>query len=243
MKIRCIAIDDEPLALDIIKDYCSKVSFLDLAATFTNPVDSIDYMKNNRTDLMFLDIQMDQLTGIQLLNVVQHKPLVIFTTAYDSFAMIGYEMDVVDYLLKPISFERFIKAANKAYEKVCSDKTPAHESLNVPAEHSIHDYFFVKSEFKIQKVNFNDVLYIEGQSDYLKIVTEKERIMTLMSFRKIEEILPPDDFIRVHKSYIVSMKRIEYIERNRIRIKDQLIPISDTYRTEFFKAVESRSKL
>lgn len=240
MKINCLAIDDEPLALDIIKEYCSQVSFIELKGAFTNPVDSINILKSGKIDLLFLDIQMDQLTGIQLLNVINPKPLVIFTTAYDSYAMMGYELDVVDYLLKPISFERFIKAVNKAYEKLFADKTTSAETQLTLPENVKHDYFFVKTEFKTRKVNFDDVLFVEGQSDYLKIVTDKERIMTLMNFKKMEEILPPETFIRVHKSYIVSLKKIEYIERNRIRIKDQLIPISDTYRTAFFKAIENR---
>ncbi len=240
MKINCVAIDDEPLALDIISEYCNNISYLNLLGTFTSPVESMDFIKSNKIDLLFLDIQMEQLTGIQLLNVIKSKPLVIFTTAYDSFAMIGYELDVVDYLLKPISFERFLKAVNKAYEKLQPEKSLSNEKMQVPPEFIKHDYFFVKTDFKMQKINFNDVLYVEGQSDYLKIVTEKERFMTLMNFKKIEEILPEEIFVRVHKSYIVSLPRIEFVERNRIKIKDQLIPISESYRTQFFKAIENK---
>jgi len=240
MKINCVAIDDEPLALDIISEYCNNISYLNLLGTFTSPVESMDFIKSNKIDLLFLDIQMEQLTGIQLLNVIKSKPLVIFTTAYDSFAMIGYELDVVDYLLKPISFERFLKAVNKAYEKLQPEKSLSNEKMPVSPELIKHDYFFVKTDFKMQKINFNDVLYVEGQSDYLKIVTEKERFMTLMNFKKIEEILPEEIFVRVHKSYIVSLPKIEFVERNRIKIKDQLIPISESYRTQFFKAIENK---
>ncbi len=242
MKINCVAIDDEPLALDIISDYCSKISYLNLLNTFTSPVASIDYLKSNQVELLFLDIQMEQLTGIQLLNVINSKPLVIFTTAYDSFALMGYELDAVDYLLKPISFERFLKATSKAYEKLQTDKSGAEKTIII-SENSKHDYFFIKTDAKMQKVNFSDVLYIEGQSDYLKVVTEKERFMTLMSFKRLEDILPNEHFVRVHKSYVVALSKIEFVERNRIKIKDQYIPISESYRTQFFKAIENRSNL
>lgn len=240
MIINCVAIDDEPLALDIISDYCSKISYINLLQTFTSPVASIDFLKSNKVDLLFLDIQMEQLTGIQLLNVIKSKPQVIFTTAYDSFAVMGYELDAVDYLLKPISFERFLKATSKAYEKIQSDKNTAVEKTILMNENIKHDYFFIKTDAKMQKVNYSDVLYIEGQSDYLKVVTEKERHMTLMNFKKIEEILPNEHFVRVHKSYIVALSKIEFVERNRIKIKDQYIPISESYRTQFFKAIENQ---
>ena len=238
MKINCIAIDDEPLALEIISDYCSKVPYINLISTFTNPLFAIDFIKSNKIDLLFLDIQMEQLTGIQLLNVIKTKPMVIFTTAYDSFAVLGYELDAVDYLLKPISFERFLKATNKVFEKLHSDTAVPVDKNIIPADSGKHDYFFIKTDFKMQKINFADVLYIEGQGDYLRIVTEKERFMTLINFKRMEEILPTDDFIRVHKSYMVALSKIEFVERNRIKIKDQLIPISESYRAPFFKAIE-----
>jgi DNA-binding LytR/AlgR family response regulator len=243
MKINCVAIDDEPLALDIIKDYCNKISYLNLLKTFTNPLDSIDYMKSNCVHLLFLDIQMEQLTGIQLLNVIQSKPQVIFTTAYDSFAVMGYELDAVDYLLKPISFERFLKATSKAYERIIPGKDVNFVNTAVSAEKLKHDYFFIRTDAKMQKVNFNDVLFIEGQADYLKVVTEKERYMTLMNFKSLEDILPKDDFVRVHKSYIVAISKIEYVERSHIKIKEDLIPISEGYRANFFNAIENRDSL
>lgn len=241
MKINCVAIDDEPLALDIISQYCEKVSYLRLLKTFTNPVASIDYLKSNKIDLLFLDIQMEQLTGIQLLNVIKSQPLVIFTTAYDSFAVLGYELDVVDYLLKPISFERFLKATSKAYEKLYTENGVASETTVIVNDNIKHDYFFIKTDAKMQKVNFNDLLYIEGQGDYLRVFTENEKYMTIMNFKQLEEILPYEHFVRVHKSFMVALSKIEFVERNRIKIKDQLIPIGDSYRTQFFKAIENRS--
>jgi DNA-binding LytR/AlgR family response regulator len=243
MKINCVAIDDEPLALDIIKDYCKKISYLNLLKTFTSPLDSIEYLKSNNVHLLFLDIQMEQLTGIQLLNVIKSKPLVIFTTAYDSFAVMGYELDAVDYLLKPISFERFIKATSKAYEKLQPGKENIVDKTLIVSEKIKHDYFFIKTDSKIQKINFNDVLFVEGQADYLRLVTEKERFMILMNFKTIEDLLPKDDFVRVHKSYIVAIAKIEYIERNHIKIQDDLIPISEGYRTHFFKTIENRDSV
>jgi len=242
MKINCIAVYDEPLALDIISDYCSKISYLNLMSTFTSPVASIDFLKSNKVDLLFLDIQMEQLTGIQLLNVIKTKPMVIFTTAYDSFAVLGYELDAVDYLLKPISFERFLKATTKVYEKINSEKNIAPESPVIISDNVMNDYFFIKTDSKMQKVNFSDVLYIEGHSDYLGIVTEKERFMTIMNFKRLEEILPQKHFVRVHKSYMVALSKIEYVERFHIKIRDQSIPIGESYRVQFFKEIDNHSR-
>lgn len=243
MIINCIAIDDEPLALDIIREYCSKISYLNLLQTFSNPLTSIDFLKSQKVDLLFLDIQMEQLTGIQLLNVIKTKPMVIFTTAYDSFAVLGYELDAVDYLLKPISFERFLKATSKAFEKLFADQGNHVDKNLVVAEPLKHDYFFIKTDFKMQKVNFNDILFVEGQSDYLKIVTQKERFMTLMNFKTIEEILANENFVRVHKSYLVAVSKIDFVERNHINIKEYSIPISEGYRLNFFKTIENHGKL
>ena len=242
MKITCIAVDDEPLALDIIKKYTEKIPFLSLTKTFDNAIDVIEFLKNNSVDLIFLDIEMEELTGIQLLKVLTIKPKIILTTAYDSYALKGYEFDVSDYLLKPFSFERFFKSVTKVYEQVLLEK--GHE---IKSEHneikSIHpeeDYFFVKTEFRFQKVSYADILYIEGQGDYLAIVTVHGKIMTLQNFSKIENILPPSRFIRVHKSYIVQLNRIEKIEKSRIKIGDKSLPISDTYKKDFFKLLESK---
>lgn len=234
MKINCIAIDDEPLALEIIQDYVERFPFLNLMATFTNATESITFIKQNKIDLIFLDIQMDELTGIQLLNIINPHPHVIFTTAYDNYALQGYELDVIDYLLKPFSFERFGKAIDKAYEKIIVNKIPARAiESESQSDKQKETYIFIKADSKMRKVELSDILYIEGQGDYLKIVTQKERIMALLNFKKIEEILPDERFIRVHKSYIIAVDKIEYVEKNRIKIADQHIPISDTYKKHF----------
>lgn len=242
MKIDCIAIDDEPLALDIIRDYSKKVPFLNLICTFDNAIESIDYMKHNKVDLLFLDIQMEELTGIQLLNIIKQKPLVIFTTAYEKYAIQGYELDIIDYLLKPIPFERFLKAADKAYDRLES-KQPARteeNSTQPTANGLVNDFIFVKTEFHLEKVKFSDILFIEGMGDYLLIQTTTGRIMTLQNFKKIEETLPMQFFCRVHKSYIVALDKILKIERNRIYIGQKIIPISDTYKKTFFDMLEGK---
>jgi DNA-binding LytR/AlgR family response regulator len=241
MKINCIAIDDEPLALEIIKDYCSKVPFLNLIRTFDNAVESIEFIRNNKLDLLFLDIQMEELTGIQLLHALKFRPYVIFTTAYDKYALQGFELDVVDYLLKPISFERFVKSVDKVYEKMqTEEKLKVRHEPETAAAPSEDAYFFVKTETRMEKVRYADVLYIEGMGDYWRIITVNKKIMTLLNFKKLDEMLPSKQFIRVHKSFIVAIDKIESIERNRIRIADRLIPVSETYHKQFFDVIEKR---
>jgi two-component system, LytTR family, response regulator len=241
MKINCIAIDDEPLALDIIKDYCSKVAFLNLLKTFDNAIESIEYIRSNKVDLIFLDIQMEELSGIQLLNALKYRPFVIFTTAYERYAIQGFELDVVDYMLKPISFERFIKGVNKVFERIQLDvgnDKPETGKIK-PAEAS---FFFVKTETRMERIENCDVLYVEGMGDYWRIVTKTRRIMTLMNAKKLEEVLHEPQFCRVHKSFFIALDKIESIERNRIKIGDQYIPVSETYHKAFFDLVE-RKKL
>ena len=241
MKINCIAIDDEPLALDIIRDYCEKVPFLNLIRTFDNAMDSIEYIRSNEIDLMFLDIQMEELTGIQLLNTLKHRPCVIFTTAYESYAIQGFDLDVMDYMLKPISFERFVKGVDKVYEKMQMEQKPRNQG-----DHSVNmanqgnSYFFVKTETRIEKVLYADVLYVEGMGDYWRIITTHKKIMSLINYKKLEEILPASQFVRVHKSFIVALDKIDSVERNRIKIADRLIPISETFRKLFFDLIEKK---
>ena len=242
MELTCIAIDDEPLALEIISAYIEKVPFLKLLKTFDNAFDSIDFIKKNKVDLMFLDIEMESLTGIQLIHALKDRPEVIFTTAYDSYAVEGFELDAADYLLKPISFERFVKSVDKVYNKFISPKpktgTPVQSSRS-----SSGNFIFVKTENRLQKVAFNDILYIEGQGDYLKIVTTTARIMTLQNFKKFEATLPPENFIRVHKSYLVALNKIESISRNRIKIGNTLIPVSDSYKNAFYEVISKKGLL
>lgn len=242
MKINCIAVDDEPLALDIIKAYCSKVPSLNLVMTFNNAIDTLEYLRTNNIDLMFLDIQMEELTGIQLLNSLHQRPFVILTTAFDNFALQGFDLDVVDYMLKPISFERFIKGVNKASERMQkeSHEPPVEKQESTAPVENVDTYFFVKTETRIEKVETSEVLYVEGMGDYWRIVTKNRRIMTLMNARRIEEILHEPQFCRVHKSYFVAIDKIEFVERKHIKIGTEHIPISDTYQKNFFDLIEKR---
>jgi two-component system LytT family response regulator len=243
MQINCIAIDDEPLALDIIQAYCAKVPFLNLINTFSNAMDTLEYLRHNSVDLMFLDIQMEELTGIQLLNSLKNKPLVIFTTAYDQYALQGFDLDVLDYLLKPIPFERFVKSANKALEQLQKERGPILEKQERTVISNTNTFFFVKTETRIEKVNAAEVLYVEGMGDYWRIVTKTRRIMTLMNAKGIEEILHEPGFCRVHKSFFVSIDKIEFVERKQIKIGEVLIPISDTYQKNFFDLIEKHKMM
>ena len=237
MIINCIAVDDEPLALDKIRAYIKRIGYLNLLESFDNAIDAINYMKENRVDLIFLDIQMEELTGIQMLESLKEKPKVILTTAYDEYAMKGYELDVSDYLLKPISFQRFLKACEKVYDNLYPVKQP---DISIPAPGSTEDtkgYFFVKNGNITQKINFDDILFVEGMKDYLRIWTTKERVMTLLSFKKLEEALPSKGFKRIHKSYLISLDKIDAIERNHVKIGKESLPIGESYRREFFEVI------
>jgi len=238
MKINCIAIDDEPLALDKIREYIRRIGYLNLLNCFDNAIDALHFMKETKVDLVFLDIQMEELTGIQMLEALHEKPKVVLTTAYDEYALKGYELDVCDYLLKPISFQRFLQSCEKVYDQMYPLKKP---DLTVPepgSTEAARGYFFVKNGNITQKINFEDILFVEGMKDYLRIWTSKEKIMTLLSFRKIQEALPPGGFIRIHKSYLVSIDKIESIERNHVSIAGEKLSIGESYRREFFEEIE-----
>lgn len=235
--IRCLVVDDEPLALDIITDYIQKIPELTLSASTTNAIEGLGLVQQGAIDLVFLDIQMPELTGIQFLKIINGKCDVILTTAYPQYALEGYELNVTDYLLKPIAFDRFYKSV----QKVISQKNNTH-IRNVIAETPLSsnkagEFIFVKTEHKIQRIDYDDIYYIEGLKDYISIFTSHERIITLQNMKRMEETLPEERFIRVHKSYIVALEKIESIERGRISLKEKLIPIGDTYKDSFFKRI------
>jgi two-component system, LytTR family, response regulator len=241
-KIRCLVLDDEPLAIDILVNYISKMPELELAAACTDPMEALSLIHQNKVDLLFLDIQMPTLTGIQFLRVMNGKCKTILTTAYSEFALEGYEYDVADYLLKPISFERFVKATHKAIAQLApisieSDVTLIHQEDKISKSVAANeiDFIFVKTEYKIQKIMLSDILYIEGLKDYVSIYTTTDRILTLQTMKKMEELLPPNRFARIHKSYIVSMIKIDTIERQRIFIGKHVLPIGDSYVKDFMK--------
>lgn len=244
MKMNCIAVDDELLALKKIQRFAEKIDYLNLLGTFDNALSTFSFLRENKVDLIFLDIQMDEFTGIQLLETIKDPPYVILTTAYDEYALKAYELDVVDYLLKPIPFERFVKAVEKVYARFLKDENfkavPA--PANIPAQTQEQENFtFIKSGNKTIKIYFNKILYIEGQRDYLQIHTEDSKIMTLLNFKKMQELLDPQKFVRVHKSYIIAVDKIDYIENNAIKIKDKLIPVSSTYKVAFHNLLNKKN--
>ncbi len=233
--IRCIIVDDKPLAIDILKEYASKISFLELVHVTQNPLNALEYIRSHPVDLVFLDIQMPELNGIQFMKILNGACKVILTTAYSEYALEGYEHDVTDYLLKPVSFERFYRAAEKA-RKVIDAATVA----TVPENAAIENHgLFVKTEYKIQRIEFASILYVEARQNYVVIVTTGGQVMSLQSIKSIEEKLPGNTFMRVHKSYIISLHKIDTIERSRIFIGEAVIPVGDSYREAFFSRLNT----
>lgn len=232
--IRCLAVDDESYASDIIAAFINKTPFLTLVGTTTNAFEALNLVQNGQVDLVFLDIQMPELTGIQFLKICGDKCKVILTTAYPEYALDGFDLDVVDYLLKPISYERFYKAAQKAQQIIAPAQN---EVVNQPA--TTNDFIFIKGDTKNKfiKVNYNEILYIEGLKNYVSVYTANQRIVTYQALRELETQLPQPPFYRVHKSYIVSLEKIKMIDGNTLYIADQSIPIGDTYKEDFFKIV------
>ena len=236
MTINCIAVDDEPLALDIIEDYISQVPFLRLMKTFHEGISVIEYLAANNVDLIFLDIEMGGISGTQLLKTIQKKPKVIMTTAFRNYAVDAFELDVTDYLLKPFSFERFLKAVEKVYSLLNEEKH------KYDSEKGNKDYFFVKSNYKMIRVNFDDVLFIEGLSEYIVIYTKTSKIITLQSFKNIEQTLKEPEFVRIQKSYLVSMNKIDSIEGQYVKIANKELPIGNKYKDNFFKVITLTGK-
>lgn len=230
--MKCIIVDDEPLATDLMVDFVEKTPFLTLLGTCKNAFEANEIIHKQEVDLLFLDIQMPNLTGIQLMHSLEKKPMVIFTTAYSEYAVESYDLNAVDYLLKPFTFERFLKAVNKAY--ALFNKEDAVPSIEGEGE----KFIFVNTDYKKLKINLDDILYIEGLSDYIKIYIDDKPILTLQSLKGMEEKLPSDRFIRVHRSYIVSLSKIESIQRNRIVIGKKRIPVGDNYKDAFYKTIE-----
>jgi two-component system, LytTR family, response regulator len=232
MQISCIAIDDEPLALSKLGGFISKVPELRLVRTFDNAIEAIGWLKETSVDLIFLDIRMEQFTGIQFLETTGTKSSVILTTAFDQYAIKGFELNVTDYLLKPYSFERFLKAVNRVMENSVKKTDPQDYGTGQDS------FIFVKTEYRLERIDIDDILYIEGMKDYLRIICRDKKIMTLQSFAKLEETLPPKRFCRVHKSFIVAIDKIKSIERGIIIIADRRIPVSNTYKDCFFSKIK-----
>ncbi|MBK7444333.1 MAG: response regulator transcription factor [Bacteroidetes bacterium] len=223
--MHCIIVEDEPLALERTKGYVEKLPFLNLEATFDNGVDALLYLKTNKVDLLFLDINLGELSGIQMLEAAKPECAVIITTAYHEYALKGYELNVTDYLLKPFTFERFFQAVEKA------------QLFTTKIESGDIKYVFIKTEYRLEKIMLQDILYIEGMRDYRRIFLKDKNIMTLQTFKELEEMIPANIVCRVHKSYMIGIDKIESIEKERIKIGNIRIPVSETYKKTFMHLI------
>jgi DNA-binding LytR/AlgR family response regulator len=234
--LNCIAVDDENLALDLIEDNIQKVPFLNLVKRCKNPFEAIEVLQKEEIDLIFLDIQMPGITGVQFLQSLTNSPMVIFVTAYQQYALEGFNLNVIDYLLKPIDFERFLKAVNKASElHSLKHKVTVNESFTEPKTNTI----FVNADYSLVKIKTDEITFVEGLKDYVKIHlnTTNKPIVTRMTMKSVEEKLPSTEFFRVHKSFIVSLDKIESIRNLKIKIGNAQIPVSESYSEEFFKMI------
>jgi two-component system, LytTR family, response regulator len=227
--IRCVVIDDEPLARQLLSDFIKKVPELQLEGSFSNALKALEKVRKHQVDVLFLDIQMPDITGIEFLKTLDHKPLVIFTTAFAEHALQGFELDVADYLLKPFDFNRFLKSINKISQRLKS------ESKSDTAEKS--DSFFIKDGTKLVKVELSTIRYIKGSREYVTIITGDKKIMSLQTMKSLEEILP-QEFIRIHNSYIISLPAVETLFKNKLQVGGEVFPIGITYKKKVFEALE-----
>lgn len=235
MKIKALIVDDEPLAQNVIQQYAKKLPDLIISGTCNDAICAKKFINETDVDLIFLDINMPKLSGISFLKNLDNPPLAIFTTAYSEYALEGFELNAVDYLKKPFSFERFCKAYFRAEEllQLKQNKTATENTI------SKSDFLFIKSDKKTIKVKFADIFYIEGLGDYIKIILADKKIVTNLSMKKIAELLPEDQFFRVHKSHIISLDKIESIEGNLVKINNTKLPIGNSYRQEFIQLIKN----
>ncbi len=230
--IKCIAVDDEPLALDLLEDNIRQVPYLQLVKRCKNAFEAAEFLQHNQVDLVFLDIQMPGITGLQFLKSLSNRPMVIFITAYKKFALEGFELDVIDYLVKPVSFERFLKAVNKAADY--------HGFKNAPRAQKEKEFFFVYSEYNLVRVSIKEITHIEGLKDYIKIHLQNSPrpLLTRMSLKAMEEELGSEGFVRIHKSFIVAVDKIISIRKNRIKLGEKTeVPLSDFYSDALYRIV------
>ena len=238
MSISCLIVEDEPLARNLITDYVKKVPFLQLVKACASPLEALEELRQRPVDLLFLDVQMPEITGIAFLKSLQKKPHVILTTAYSEYALEGYELDVVDYLLKPITFDRFLKAVDKASQRISNQ--PGTASPERPASEPTDDFIFVKDGTKLVKVRWADILFVEGLKDYVTIHTRQQKVVSLQRLKVMEEQLPKERFMRVHNSFIVAVDAIDVIHKDRLQIGEHQIPIGDTYKKSFREFVDRK---
>lgn len=236
--MKCVIIDDEPLAVELLEDFVRKVDSLELISTFNNAIDAVSFINQNNVDLIFLDIQMPHFSGIDFLNTIEKKPLVIFTTAYSDYAVEGFNLGAVDYLVKPIPFHRFLKSVVRAQQVLNPSTAIQAISENTTAPELEQDFMFVRAEYENVKMNFSDILFIEGLKDYVKIYTTDNKFtLTLVSLIKLENLLSSKGFSRIHRSYIINIKHVKSIQKNKVLISDKRIPISESYKNAFFERI------
>jgi two-component system LytT family response regulator len=228
--VKCLVVDDEPLALQLIASYISRCANLELMHYTSNPVEALDWINAKKVDLIFVDIQMPELSGINLLKIAGNTCKSVLVTAHKQYALEGYEHNVIDYLLKPVTFERFLSCVQKINERF----QPA--NLEVTSPDSNIDFLFVKTEHKLRRINFSEILYLEGLRDYVAIHTLTGKILSLESMRSFENRMPQGKFIRIHKSYIISISKIEHIEKNAVFINKIQVPIGQLYKANLLKA-------
>jgi two-component system, LytTR family, response regulator len=238
--INCLAVDDEPLALSIIREFSSRIAYLNLAGTCSNAADAIELITRQKIDLILLDIHMPSISGLDLIKSLSNPPMVIFTTAHPQYALTGFDLDAIDYLVKPIPFDRFLKAMNKAYDRINLRESRISKSVSAEPKANVSDSIMIKADYATFKLKFNEILYVEGVKDYIRIVTTTRKYLTKSTLKNIEEKLPHEQFIRVHKSFIVSLANIDKIENNRIAIRDTHIAIGDQYKKIFNMVLEKK---
>jgi two-component system LytT family response regulator len=238
--MKCLLIDDEPKALEILRKHVERVHFLELAEAFRDPVHALAYLAAHPVDLIFLDVNMPDMSGIQFLNALHTRPLVIFTTAYSDYAVRSYDYDAVDYLLKPIEFERFVRAATKALEQHLQreQSEQGRHADGAPARDGSRNCLVVKSGTDYHKLQIDEILYIEAAGNYAVFVTENANVMSLLSMKELGSMLPAGSFFRVHKSYIVNYRHVSKIEKDQVTIGAKLIPIGESFRESFMKAIQ-----
>jgi DNA-binding LytR/AlgR family response regulator len=238
MKLNCVIVEDEPLARNLLTEYVRKVPSLNLIEACSNPLVALEVLRNNSVDVLFLDVQMPELTGISLLKVLQKRPFVILTTAYSEYALHGYELDVVDYLLKPITFERFLRAVDKVTERMESKKSPV-VIVEKPQGSVEQPFVFIKDGTKLVKVVFDEILYVEGLKDYVTIhLKNNQKIVSLQRLKALEDQLPADKFIRIHNSFIVALQAIDVVHKNNVQVQGAQLPIGETYKKSFRDFIE-----
>jgi two-component system, LytTR family, response regulator len=240
LNISCLIVEDEPLARNLLTDYVRKVSYLNLVKACASPLEAIEELRKTPVDLLFLDVQMPEITGISFLKSLQKKPLVVLTTAYSQYALEGYELDVTDYLLKPITFERFLKAVDKVSQRLSSTSSPVQVVGEKAITESTPSYIFVKDGTKLVKVRWEDILYVEGLKDYVTIHTKQQKVISLQRMKLLEEQLPTDKFIRIHNSFIVALEAIDSVHKDKVQIGEAFIPVGDTYKKTFREFIEGK---